>query len=219
MTYHLPRHVSFGLLGARAVVLDLEADRYLLLGALETRLLLSGGQPRHANDRPPIDRLVAKGLLAEGTGDTIAPVNAMIPTASALESNEDGGGIGPVEAARRRLGAGLALRICGLRRTIELWRHVRARHPGRGDLAPLASEAAWLARGYAASRVFVPARRLCVPDSLALARCLWSRGIAADIYFGVRMPPFAAHSWVQQGRLLLSDPVNVVTDYRAVFRL
>ncbi|MGX5711727.1 lasso peptide biosynthesis B2 protein [Sphingopyxis terrae subsp. ummariensis] len=219
MDYHLPRHVSFGLLGPRAVALDLAADRYLLLGELETGLLLSGGQPRSAADGPPVDRLVARGLLAEGAGDRIAPVAALIPTASALETGEAGGGIGPIEAAHRRLAAGFLLRVRTLRGTIERWRKVRARHLDRGELAPKEEEAAYLARGFAASRVFVPAPRLCVPDSLALARCLWSRGIAADIYFGVRMPPFAAHSWVQQGTLLLSDPLNVVTDYRAVFRL
>ena len=58
-----------------------------------------------------------------------------------------------------------------------------------------------------------------VADSLALAQALWCRGIAADVFFGVRLNPFAAHAWVQQDNLLLSDPLNIVADYRPVFRL
>lgn len=76
-----------------------------------------------------------------------------------------------------------------------------------------------IARGYDKARVLVPAKRLCVPDSLALAQALWRRRIAADVYFGVRLHPFAAHAWVQLDNLLLSDPLNIVADYTPVFRL
>jgi hypothetical protein len=76
-----------------------------------------------------------------------------------------------------------------------------------------------MARGYAAARVQLPWRRLCVPDSLALARYLWKRDIDCEVIFGVRLDPFAAHAWVQSGDLLLSDNINVVADYTPVFRL
>ena len=72
---------------------------------------------------------------------------------------------------------------------------------------------------YAAARVQLPWRRLCVPDSLALARYLWQRGIPGQVYFGVRLDPFAAHAWVQHNEMVLSDNVNVVADYTPVFRL
>jgi hypothetical protein len=58
-----------------------------------------------------------------------------------------------------------------------------------------------------------------VPDSLALIACLWRRGLPADLYFGVRIAPFAAHCWVQSGDCLLSDPFDIVREFTPVFRL
>ena len=54
---------------------------------------------------------------------------------------------------------------------------------------------------------------------MALARSLWRRGIDADLYFGVRLDPFAAHCWLQHDDLLLTDPMNFVADYTPVFKL
>jgi hypothetical protein len=44
---------------------------------------------------------------------------------------------------------------------------------------------------------FFPGRALCLEQSLALYLHLRRRGIPAELCFGVRASPFAAHAWVE----------------------
>lgn len=123
-----------------------------------------------------------------------------------------------------RLRASAALRFSGIAVTVDRWRGLRdhsqlSRAAAATTELARSSASAGLARGFAASRPFVPARRACVPDSLALASCLWRRGASADVFFGVRLDPFAAHCWVQAGSILLSDPLDIVSEFTPVFRL
>lgn len=218
MTHRLPEHISFGLIGQRAVVLDFVADRYLLLGERETAALGALGR---ANEDPcptVLAALVSRGLIVRGDG-AIAPVTAEEPRSSALEAIDREGHVAFWEAGLFRIGAGCGLRWRGLAETIRAWRDLRTRYSPVLRASATDEEAAHVARGYALARTYVPAPHLCVPDSLALARVLWRRGIAANVFFGVRLAPFSAHSWVQRGGLLLSDRLGRVTDHVAVFRL
>ena len=219
MRYHLAPHISFGLVGGRAVLLDLDADRYNLLGEAASEALLSIGST--ATSRDLIEAFCERGLVREGEGPH-QPVHATPLRASALEAIARDGSLPGMEVAAARMGAALSLRVRGLGATMHRWRRLRGTYArGRSDLpADHGGEAAArFARGYAKARIFVPAPRLCVPDSLALIRCLWRRGIDADLFFGVRLAPFAAHCWIQKDDLLLTDPLNIVADYTPVFRL
>lgn len=219
MSYHLPSHVSFGFVGGGAVLLDIEADRYLMLRGAEAGALAAlgtSGAPRSGAD-PALDRLTARGLLAKGPGAAVLPISVPAPTASALELAGKAERASALEIGRYRAGASLRLRFQGIGATVARWRALKARHlRGRADRA---TDPGAMARGYAAARVQLPWRRLCVPDSLALARFLWKRDVDCDVLFGVRIDPFAAHAWVQKGELLLSDNINAVADYKPVFRL
>ncbi|WP_374394887.1 lasso peptide biosynthesis B2 protein [Sphingopyxis sp.] len=177
--------------------------------------LSSAAGPAGAN--PSVDRLTARKIIAVGPGPAIAPISAPAPAASALELAGRAEPASALEIARYRAEASIRLRLQGLGPTIAHWRNLRSRY--RLQTADGLPEPGAFARGYAAARVHLPWRRLCVPDSLALARFLWARGIAGDLLFGVRLDPFAAHAWVQFGELVLSDNVNVVADYTPVFRL
>ncbi len=216
--------MSFGFVGSRAVVLDLAADRYFLLGAQESRALSSFcASPGDHMPLALIEALVARGFLAPGSGAPIAPVGMLSPRTSALESGSAGEVVRLSEVFFGRLGAAITLRVRGLAATIAHWRTLASRaellREKGGGSSDEEDRAAGIARGYAETRLLVPAPRLCVPDSLALMRCLWRRGIAADLLFGVRLQPFSAHCWVQKGDLLLSDPLDIVADYSPVFRL
>lgn len=220
MPYHLPAHISFGFIGERAVVLDTTADRYYLLAGTEARLL-AGFDSTPANTARA-DHLADRGLLAQGAGQAIAPVEAREPTQCAFEDRGAVTRIGAWEVGRLRMEAWLWLRYRGLSPTIERWRQLRARSVGRlarSRFVASADDVSDLARGYAKARLYVPARRRCVPDSLALMHSLWRRGHDAELYFGVRLEPFAAHCWVQRGDLLLSDPLDIVREFTPVFRL
>lgn len=212
----LRQDLSFCFIGERAVLLDLEADRYFLLAGEPLRAVcdamvgrLAGGcELRFAGlgDRP---------LLVPGKKG-VAPVTATIPLCSALEAPTGASGefsVRDVFIAQCR--TSFALRLRGLRGAIMRWRAVRpAGLPRHGSEAAQA-----LAQFYAAKRALVPLRRSCVPDSLALLRLLWRHGQDADLLFGVRLNPFAAHCWIQAGDQVLSDPLSNVVDFTPVFRL
>jgi len=218
MRHRLPDHVSFGLLHGRAVALDLVADRYLMLGPAETAFLSARPADGSSDGRSAcVASLERHGLICARGGSEIAPVIADPLQASALEAVEEDGRLGVAEAAIARWRAGLILRRCGLARLVARWRAAREAARFRSDATD--AEAAFIARGYARARTYIPARKLCVPDSLALARSLWRRGIDADVFFGVRLHPFMAHAWVQRGGLLLSDRLGTVAEYTPVFRL
>lgn len=216
MEYHLPRHVSFAALGNRVVFLDLNADRYFLLRGADAAAVIAAD----SKASEPVERLIARGLLHAGTGQIVRPVDAVAPTAGALEASEADGSLPLAELLYHRAEAAMLLRVLGLQKTLAWTRRHRRRLLARHrDLVDPRTEASRLARGFARSRLFLPAARLCVPDSLALARSIWRRGIDADLYFGVRLEPFAAHCWLQHDDVLLSDPLNFVADYTPVFRL
>lgn len=219
MDFHLAPHVSYGLVGRRAVMLDLLADRYLLLGPEVADVLTALGRCRSVFSVAVLEKLLARGLLLPGPGATVGPVGQPCPLGSALEADLSGGGVSAFEALRRSIGALITMRALGLAPLIARSRTVRARAARRTELVEDPDRAAFFARGFAEARISVPMPRLCVPDSLALAGSLWARGLAAEVYFGVQLDPLLAHAWVQQGPLVLSDPLNIAADYRPVFRL
>lgn len=221
MTFHLPPHISFGRIAEHVVLLDATADRYMLLGPKEAAVLEALASDDADNcDRAVAERLMARGLVAPGAGAPIAAVEAPTAVRSALETEGKIISLGLCDVAQARAKAALSLRVRGLGPTLSRWRRA-----GSGtELAGVAGReaqagAAALARGFAQARLFLPARRRCVPDSLALLTCLRERGIAAELYFGVRIAPFAAHCWVQAGGELLSDPLDIIREFTPVFRL
>lgn len=52
---------------------------------------------------------------------------------------------------------------------------------------------------------YAPAPAKCLLRSFMLLRLLQSKGFQADWVFGVRTWPFAAHCWLQAGRVVLDD--------------
>lgn len=220
MTYSLAPHVSYGLVGGQAVVLDLVGDRYLRLGSSETATLAAIGEGSVPRPSLVVQKLLDHGIIRVGAGPAIAPVEQPCPVASAIECDKAGSAIPVMEAFAASVGALLILRTRGLARTVARWRALKARAEQDGrSLRHDVDKAASIARGFADARTAVPMPRLCVPDSLALARRLWKRGLCADVYFGVQLEPLLAHAWTQTGGLILSDPLNIAADYTPVFRL
>jgi hypothetical protein len=107
--------------------------------------------------------------------------------------------------------------FAGLSRTMAHWRGLR-KSARPFDLAE-PSALAEIVQGFQRGMRYYPAKRRCVQDSLALMTCLWRRHLDAELYFGVRLDPFAAHCWVQSGDLLLTDPAASVAEFSPVFRL
>jgi hypothetical protein len=216
MTYQLRPGLSFGFIGERAVLLDLDINRYFLIkaeAAQALRDLIAGTVDAGTIRRLP--RPGGRSLLVEGSNG-FEPVEAALPGSSVLEAEARVSAHLPFHhALRAQLEASASLRILGIKRSIAAWRRARPVDVGR----QFSIETADHARAFALRRADVPIQRSCVPDSLALMRLLWRKGLDADLYFGVRLDPFAAHCWVQAEDYLLSDPLANVLSFTPVFRL
>ena len=77
-------------------------------------------------------------------------------------------------------------------------------------------DAARTIRAFEYARLLRTAADRCLPRSIALALCLASDGMRANVVVGVRLAPFGAHCWVQQGGDVLNDSVEEVLCYRPI---
>lgn len=72
---------------------------------------------------------------------------------------------------------------------------------------------------FAAARIWIPARYVCLFDSLCLMRVLLAEGISADLVFGVRARPFAAHCWVECEGEILDDGGETCASFVEIVRI
>lgn len=73
-----------------------------------------------------------------------------------------------------------------------------------------------MVRAFEHARLLRTAADRCLPRSIALSTCLAMSGITARAVIGVRLAPFAAHSWVQAGDEVLNDSVEEVLRYQPI---
>ncbi|MGN6424316.1 MAG: lasso peptide biosynthesis B2 protein [Asticcacaulis sp.] len=78
---------------------------------------------------------------------------------------------------------------------------LQPKQQARADEAALGCVAA----AYLKLRPFLPSRRICLKDSLALMQVLRGEGLQAKLVFGVKLAPFMAHCWVQTETRLLNE--------------
>lgn len=197
-------------LGDVIILLDLLSGRYLMLSgraAGAVRAFLAG-QPSEA---------ACAWMRARGWISDAAPVPSPYAPcrAQALASSIDA--LGPARASSLLMARAMLAQyrariwVARLPLAISLAR-LRAGKPTdspdiRADPSlPLAFRrtARWFSQG-----------DQCLPRSLALATMLHARGQAATLVIGVAMP-FAAHCWVQQGNMLLTEPLETVQRYTPI---
>jgi hypothetical protein len=65
-------------------------------------------------------------------------------------------------------------------------------------------------------RPFFPKEYLCLFDSLALLNFLAHYDLFPRWIFAVKMDPFAAHCWVQEGSVVLNDSIEYVRNYTPI---
>lgn len=209
MSYFLRDGLSFCDVGGRYIFLDIAADRYFVLGARDNATLLS--------------------LL--GNQSAGVPLCGLGPIASLL-SNADGSPLGPTSIHRASIsviewpgqptGSQYPFILYALARARRDVRRKPLSHLLRDDALPSPSQNSndeWLGR-IALSFERVATRlgreKNCLPRSLALWRFLRQRGHHAQIIFGVKDLPFAAHCWVQSGPLLLNDRLETIQPFTPV---
>ncbi|MGH9587636.1 MAG: lasso peptide biosynthesis B2 protein, partial [Acidobacteriaceae bacterium] len=113
------------------------------------------------------------------------------------------------------LGAKTALRMRSLYRIVLSERRKAAmRADVRRTFDP--ARAAPLCSAYARMRVIATGPRQCLFDALALKLFLAKYGVFPDWIFGVRINPFAAHCWLQDGRTVLNDSLDSVRRFTPI---
>jgi transglutaminase-like putative cysteine protease len=59
-------------------------------------------------------------------------------------------------------------------------------------------------------------RNFCLPYSIMLTKFLRRRGFAAQLVIGVSGRPFAAHSWVQIGDMVINDTIDNISRFTPI---
>lgn len=206
--------VGYGLVGDRAVFLDLRRDRYL---ALDPQVDAHFRQLRAANepllpDGPEGDLLLATGLFRTASlRGRLSPTQASAPRQSLLDETPHprAGWIAPVRAWAALKRARALLATTPIHTVVDAIRERRFADPPVGD-ATFAEEQARL---FHAARALVPVERSCLADALALLDWLGDEAGHAVLVFGVRMEPFGAHCWLQTERLLLTDAHDTIGNF------
>ncbi len=217
MGYALRDGVSFCEVNAQLIFLDTRADRYFCLDALreaEFRALIE--KPGHQAVPP---RLQDAGLLIETPGaGHVAACPPAYAQASVFDDTQ------PLRLDRPLLDALVrlalvrrSLRRGGLGRILHRLRRAKSRLPEFHDSA--LPELARLARDFERTARLVRSHDQCLSRSIVLTQIALSRGLAADLVIGVRLNPFAAHSWVQAGSHVLNDRMDSVRTYTPVLVL
>jgi hypothetical protein len=197
--------------GDRAVVLDLNKDKYIGLGADTARAareLLDGGTDDSLQTFKA--RLIAQGILSERprAGPPVIPhaETSLWPdlaTAHPVRSQS-------LSSLRALAGVALSLRVRRFRDTVD-WLRREKRHQ-RGP----ESETANLLTAFQLSRPWFPIKPICRLDAPALCLHLWRNGQDADLVFGVRLEQFSAHCWAQSRGVVLNDTRDNVRQFTPI---
>jgi len=212
--YRLADHLGTCEVDGRTVMLDLRRDRYFLLDAdTSTALRRWRAEEGLESDDPAIIRLNTMGMIvsADATASE-ADDRPAVPTTSLLDQ------IAPLQPGAWSVLPEVAAIMWGTRRRLShrgLQSEVDAFRRRKPSEVRDSDPAVQLAR-FRAARRLVPIAPTCLTDSLALAAFLASRGIPADLVFGVKLDPFAAHCWLQNQQAILNDAADAVTEFTPI---
>ncbi len=217
MAWRLRAGTSYCVIDTRFIFLDIVADRYFGLGpALEDDFRRVTQAESPSSREPALLRLVETGLIVEGTETALAPC-PVLPAAvdSFLDRDQP---LVPfrhqVAALRSIFRAKAILKVRGLRAALS-----RIHSPSRSTQSLRDEAVLMIAGAHLATRRLIRSHDQCLPRAIALAQDLAAQNIAAELLFGVRLRPFAAHCWVQQDVTLLTDRLDPVSSYTPILRL
>lgn len=239
--YWLPTHVRACSTATGTVILDLRRNRYFGVGRKETAVLrslagnwqsLAAQSASFATEAEPLpqadtvsiaDKLVEAGLLSNNAPEpaafTLTPVDLNSVLTSVGHELDRKASIG-WRHVTSFLGACTWARRSVKSRTLYLVAEEIGRQKNAAG-APFDTERAIELVGI--FRRLRPhtfaARDQCLFHALALVRFLASHNVYPTWVIGVRTKPWAAHSWVQQGTLLLDANPEQVCEYTPILAI
>ena len=226
--YFLPPHVHFCSRGDDFVFLDLQQDDYILVNgkaaaALHTLSLAAGAGETKPEFADALRELLQGGLL---TTDRSKGKDLHATTATlAMEPLLD-----PENAPRIRLSplhiyrfiaasttAAIRMHRIQLDKTVRAVKLRKAHHTSRQGFDM--DRARDLTAIFQTLRALFPRNYLCLYDSLALLEFLARYRVFPTWVFGVRLEPWAAHCWVQEGQFVFNEGVEEAAAYTPIMTI
>lgn len=204
--------------GDRSIVLDLARDKYLLLGKKLTGVALSradaNGAGRGCSEITP-EHPVSRFAVIEPEEDTRPELpegltltqGVPVPSETLWPTTRGGLGLGRTSHQSARALKCLYdvhrhLQRKPFQETIEYMRDEKRRSLEQSPKVGIQE----LLDAFHAARPWFWVAPICRLDAFALALLLWRSARDANLVFGVRLEPFAAHCWTQVGRSALNEP-------------
>lgn len=224
-TYFLTPHSFACRVDGILIFLDLKGDDYVCLepGDSDSVGRLLGLLPARdgATGPPPVEALIEAGLI---TADARSGKPATPPAKQGALRELPGFDIdsGPRAGARHVAAllkgyviARTLLGLAPLERVVRRVARRRARNGGRAD----PERARELVEIYRRLRPLVMSRKdRCLLNTLLLIEFLAAFGVYPSWRFGVKLRPFSAHCWVQDGDLLYEEDVEIVAKYSLIMK-
>ena len=209
--------VTFAIIGARAIFLDLENDRYCALPAQVIEVLV---QPQGERGEAEAHSPTSIGLRQTGLFETsdvcphLMPVRRDRPVRG-VDSPAQRDRLRMIDIVQVAALLVFARRTIGRCRLAELVTPPRLRASRRFNRGnPVSAEV--LAHRYRSARRLLPIAPQCLPDSLALRAWLARHGQSCSLVFGVRMNPFTAHCWLESDGVVLNDAPDRIDAFEPI---
>jgi len=207
MGFALRENLSFCFVGRHAIFLDIAADRYFGVSEAASAALARLSQGADASDDLVLASLLSCGVLLETPGGEVVAPQPALPINRGFEDgrNRSSARTFDFAAAVAALGSvALALRARGLGVAVHRLRRrpqVDPRHDTDDTVAAIVA-------GFRSAEAVFSANRRCLLYSLALGYRLRRSGEPFHLVIAVKLAPFAAHCWIQQGDRLLNDSLD-----------
>lgn len=221
MTYRLRDDLYYCIANNQVALLDLPADRYFCLpstAGADFRLLLEDKVSGKAS-APSLAPLFSQGLIVEDNTGKGLPLRreTTCPASSLVDAVTDRFHWPEITAAiMGRLQATSELRRMPLSHVI---RRIRLRKcAATASIKPADHPEVTKSKIFSFLNTgrFLSFRDQCLPSSVALIDFLASARCYPDLVIGVRLKPFSAHAWVQQGDIVLNDELDAVLPYTPI---
>lgn len=219
MRYQIAPHAHYCVASDHVVFLDLRADRYFALPPSTASAFLRAlqGEQLGPTDHAALSPLLVRGLISPSACDqdsrspavTETPLSELAPFTPARINLAN---LGTALLAHAQ--ASVELKAFKLGKTIDRIAKQKVRILSRRGATPDLDPAVLSA--FLTTRRLVPSQNQCLRWSIAAIHYLSHHQQFPQLVLGVRMRPFHAHAWVQEGSMVLNDTVDFVSLYTPI---
>ncbi|WP_404478363.1 lasso peptide biosynthesis B2 protein [Novosphingobium sp. BL-52-GroH] len=201
--------ISHCTIGDHTILLDAKRNRYSALSTVTMNALVAG---RFDEINPAILKTAKrKGWILPGSADPAQPAQTTLrapigPTRQLAISGTEAYVSWPlrVKVARALVSTRLTLAIYGLERSFDMI-GIRNAQASRQHSPQSPQE---ILGGFNWAERYILGPNVCLIRSIAMQTVLARAGLPSQLLFGVKLYPFEAHCWLQQGDMLINDTLE-----------